>query len=395
MMYRKKTSRSRVLKVLYFLPLIGVCLAATARTQINYVEKSASSEAKVTDLPADVQEMPRDSVVMKKTLSTSIISSDVSTADGDITKMTDTLTVYGDVNVEVPATWTKIYADTTVVRVDKIRDNAIYILNGERVTYAQISALKGSDIKDIKIWKDTDAVEKFGVEGKNGVMEIWTKSKGETSESDDAPKQKDRGVSIQVKSLNGAISIDSVLVIVDGERIASSDINKIDPETIASLLVLKDVQAVIRYGSDAKHGAIVITTKKGRANDIQSMVEEVKKMQSQINSGEYVEKLRAAIPLLKESAVGHLKESWLDVDGNEFDGQQWTNLDRLVRENRETGEKTIIQIKGFELDGVRMSRGDVLKESNLGRFSILYISDNGILYAISPDYYEKYGLPKK
>ena len=52
------------------------------------------------------------------------------------------------------------------------------------------------------------------------------------------------------------------LIVVDGIVTSDIDINKIDPETIGSIKVLKDEPAIEKYGEKAKDGVIEITTKK-------------------------------------------------------------------------------------------------------------------------------------
>ena len=55
-------------------------------------------------------------------------------------------------------------------------------------------------------------------------------------------------------------SADSVLVLLDGKEIPS--VQGVDPATIESINVLRDQEAVRKYGKKASHGAIEITSKK-------------------------------------------------------------------------------------------------------------------------------------
>ena len=52
------------------------------------------------------------------------------------------------------------------------------------------------------------------------------------------------------------------LVYVDGKEIPFENMSKVDPKTIDRMDVLKDNQAVDKYGEKAKNGVILITTKK-------------------------------------------------------------------------------------------------------------------------------------
>jgi len=53
-----------------------------------------------------------------------------------------------------------------------------------------------------------------------------------------------------------------VLTILDGEIITNEQLKAIDPNTIESITVLKDKNAISLYGEKAKNGVILITTKK-------------------------------------------------------------------------------------------------------------------------------------
>ena len=56
--------------------------------------------------------------------------------------------------------------------------------------------------------------------------------------------------------------IDNVLYILDGKEATSEDINGLDPNTIESISVLKDDNAVKLYGEKGKNGVIIIKTKR-------------------------------------------------------------------------------------------------------------------------------------
>ena len=51
------------------------------------------------------------------------------------------------------------------------------------------------------------------------------------------------------------------LIILD-DKIITSPLNSISPETIESIVVLKDLNAISKYGDEGKNGVLIITTKK-------------------------------------------------------------------------------------------------------------------------------------
>ena len=61
--------------------------------------------------------------------------------------------------------------------------------------------------------------------------------------------------------INMKEGMDKALYVVDGIKQKSDDLNKIDPNTIATVDVLKGEAAIRLYGDDAKNGVVIISTK--------------------------------------------------------------------------------------------------------------------------------------
>ena len=66
------------------------------------------------------------------------------------------------------------------------------------------------------------------------------------------------------------------LYVLDGVVVDKFDINKIDPETIESIKVLKDEPAIKEYGEKGKDGVIEITTKKNNSPGSQKKMSDLK-----------------------------------------------------------------------------------------------------------------------
>lgn len=64
-------------------------------------------------------------------------------------------------------------------------------------------------------------------------------------------------------------SMDSALCIVDGKKVSHEEIDKLSPDQIKSVTVLKGKMAVEKYGDEAKGGALLISTKE--SDDTQPM----------------------------------------------------------------------------------------------------------------------------
>ncbi|MGL2967299.1 hypothetical protein [Flavobacterium sp. XGLA_31] len=81
----------------------------------------------------------------------------------------------------------KYYSDQYIQGIDIISDcysynqktkaNPLYIVDGKEVTEEFIRDLKPEDVDSITVLKDKSAVDKYGVKGKNGVLEIKLKKK--------------------------------------------------------------------------------------------------------------------------------------------------------------------------------------------------------------------------
>lgn len=381
MMCRKKSNRGRVLRALYLLPLVGACLALNARTQVDYVEKVTSSSVKVTDLLADDQIMAKESVVEEiATYSDSVLQS------RDMALNDDTI---------------------PVVRIDEIRDSIIYVLDGERVKFAQINALNPSEIKTVRVLKDQEAVSKYGEEGKRGVMEIETKSTKDpvvlgTPATEEEMKN---GPAIRIRSINGEVSLDSILVLIDGVQKTVKDIDEIDPLTILSFSVLRDKDAIPLYGDEAKNGVIIITTKKSEDNTESS----IKPYVMSDSMRDYLEEIQTRPELNKEdllSAMEQMKKtqaqlkeikinvpSYYDAEGNVVDNIK--QVQKCVFTDLLTGKKTEVVVKKYMINDEPVTEKDihnfnelastfnVKEDGTLCVYTLQYLVDKGMLNGFS------------
>jgi hypothetical protein len=132
----------------------------------------------------------------------------------------------------------------------------LYLVDGVVVTEAEATILNPEAIKSINVLKDNPAIEKYGKKGKNGVVEITTRKNDKEFENAAFPQH-----SMPPTVYNLKDSENPPLVIIDGE-IKAVDVDKIDPETIESVNVLKDKIATDKYGEKAKDGVIEVKTRK-------------------------------------------------------------------------------------------------------------------------------------
>src|SRR5690606_20905946 len=82
-----------------------------------------------------------------------------------------------------------------------------------------------------------------------------------TSGSGDVSK----GETIRLRGTSSLTGSSSPFVVIDG--VPGMNINSVAPQDIESISVLKDASAAAIYGSRSAGGVILITTKKGKANN--------------------------------------------------------------------------------------------------------------------------------
>lgn len=125
-----------------------------------------------------------------------------------------------------------------------VGEKPLYILDGNEITQEQLNKVLSPDnIESISVLKDASATKIYGEKAKNGVVVITSKKA--------AAKEK------EAKS-----TPNDALWILDGKEMAKEQIQKLNPDSIQSMNVLKGEGAVKKYGDKGKKGVIEITTKK-------------------------------------------------------------------------------------------------------------------------------------
>ena len=169
-----------------------------------------------------------------------------------------------------------IIKDNVVVRSGKGKVNSYVISRGD----GEVIELKGDDKKTIFIGKDkdgtifeheidedTDEIIWKDKDGKITTSKAKSKGKGSgglwISKDEDDSKvftSVGKGASIFISDADGDGK--DPLIIVDGKEVKNKKVKDLDPDTIASINVLKGEAAEKKYGKKAKNGVIEITTKK-------------------------------------------------------------------------------------------------------------------------------------
>ena len=245
MMLNKKSSRKGAWKALYVLPLVGISLAATAETKVDYqYEPQETFKARIVEV--------HDTTDVKV-----IKISNESQAHIPI------VGVYGailadDQYFEKQAEKVKVILDNAGVNPN---DKPIYIIDGQvQGDDFDINCLNPNFIGKVVVWTPENAEKEFGEKGKNGVVEITAK------EPVTIDSTVDGSVKVQYIGADGTLEGSEVpqpLYVIDGQVMPEDyNLNAINPEDIESISVLKDGKQTEVYGERAKDGVVSITLKK-------------------------------------------------------------------------------------------------------------------------------------
>ncbi len=138
----------------------------------------------------------------------------------------------------------------------------LYIIDGVR-SGTKIPHLVPDSIVTINVSKGDRATSLYGIEAKNGVIEITTKSNIALRTSGGTAPVTVRGYydpsSTQKISLG---DIDKELIFLDGKEITKTELDQIKVSSIGTIDIYKGSSAEAKYGEKAKRGVVVITTKK-------------------------------------------------------------------------------------------------------------------------------------
>jgi len=226
MISKKKSPKWAAVKAMFLLPLSMFAVAAFATEEASTVFEPVS-EIKITDF------IQKDTIKVKKDIRVFVMNNKT-----DSTSKMNVSTVTSKVGDSL---------------------NVLVFVDGVEKDMDVIKKMDSKDIAEIRVLKHEKAIEQYGDKAKNGVIIVSTKV---------INTNKDKNVNSETKVVvNIKEGMDNALYVVDGIPQKSGDLNKIDPNTIASMNVLKGKAATRLYGEDAKNGVIIISTKSPDSKD--------------------------------------------------------------------------------------------------------------------------------
>ena len=262
MMLNQKSSRMSAWKALYVIPLVGISLAATAETKVDYQYEGQEPEAMADTLVGkDNKNSFREKnlsegrfIIDEEANSITMIYFDHN--GNELRSQHKGMPLGQDEyyfhngNMATPAAYEIYLKEEGAVTFTTYRSNGKKILgivtpNNNYVTGVWDATKHPDEQETVYHMKD----KQYKVRG-GKYVEI------------EAPK-------IKVRDANGnevKVSESNLVYVINGERMPEGfDLNTIDPATITSMEVLKTEKALQEYGTDK--GVIVITTDPSKANE--------------------------------------------------------------------------------------------------------------------------------
>lgn len=222
-------------------------------------------------------------------------------------------------------------------------------VDGVEISANDFANLDQYDIASMTVFKDAALINKYGETGKTAAIEIITIS-GEKKSSDNvsvgsmviAKDGDDKSNKIELtytpdksdKVTLGKLNSDQPqpLFVVDGKIL--ENINKIDPNNIESITVLKDASAQTLYGSKGKDGVILVTTKTFAEKNPDALKTDIKKI---INGEVSKERIRQdSVKTLKGGQVNQIKVTGYKKSADDFYATtlQQEKLKKFLNDNK-------------------------------------------------------------
>ena len=258
MMLNKKSSRMSAWKALYVIPLVGISLAATAETKVDYQYEDQQPEA-VVDTPVD-----KDS---KKSFKEKNVSE--ARLIIDETNNAVTMIYYGLDGKEYKAEWSGLNLSENVYMVNGtvVTDKTLFDKEaaGENVVVLNSYLKNGKKVMAV-VTPDRQFVGGKAHLEINGNIVTYEDPQNVVVENVENANNAVRIGSMDENGNEVDVDMNDIVFVVNGERMPEGfDLNTIDPKTIASMEVLKTEKALQEYGTDK--GVIVITTDPSKANE--------------------------------------------------------------------------------------------------------------------------------
>jgi len=278
MLTNNKKPRFSYIRRLIVLPLLAIVVVLFAfRNEEQRANNSLSMASVVENVIKSAYQKPLADSASEKT----------NNRDTVIFKK-DTVVVNGGSRILIVKDGGEVSIKTTVsnsiLNTSPLLRKALIIIDGKKASNTVLEALDPNQIKTIDILKDESAVALYGEEGRNGVVQIRTKSFAGLNDETMAIRDSITGgifsgtFSGRIPDLAATVRLvkkypdtlgwikdqfgepinNQPLVMVDGVK---GELRYLKPSEISSVNVLKGKSAIGKYGEDGKNGVIEVITK--------------------------------------------------------------------------------------------------------------------------------------
>jgi N-acetylmuramoyl-L-alanine amidase len=182
------------------------------------------------------------------------------------------LTVVADTMPQGGVKTGKVVMQMNVSKTDT--EPVLVIVNGQKMEVQKLNGMTITADSAVYYQKnDSYAIKQFGNDARNGVIIL-------NSAEITTPTEVKRTVTVKYQDLDSvpSISVRKTLIVIDGKSYGQGVLNDKDalnnmlsPSDIATINVISGKEAEKLYGSDGKQGAMVIVTKKGIADGMASV----------------------------------------------------------------------------------------------------------------------------
>jgi TonB family protein len=291
MMLHKESKSSHLLKLLALIPIVGIALALNARTVTHYVydepqkQQPVKKGKKAGTIKVNGQEIKvveQDDIVTMEGEADRDLTPDIQKPES--VEMPNGMAVDAQEKVFDVVEQMPEYPGGVQALLEYLQTNVRYPEEAEkqnlegRVILTFVVGKDGS-IRNAKVVKSVDPLLDAEALRVINAMPNWkpgrqngkpvavkytvplsfhlddADTEGELVKSTGSDTSKPTAIHISGTTEN-------LLIIVDGKEMSAEKMRRIDPKTIDRIEVLKDEDAIKRYGEKAKEGVILITTKK-------------------------------------------------------------------------------------------------------------------------------------
>ena len=251
MMLNQKSSRMSAWKALYVIPLVGISLAATAETKVDYQYEDQQHVAVADTLDGkDSKKSFREKNLYEGRLIVDEANSAV------------TMIYYGLDGKEYTAEWSGLNLNENVYMINGtvVTDKTLFDKEaaGENVVVLNSYLKNGKKVMAV-VTPDRPFVGGKAHLEINGNIVTYEDPQNVVVENVENANNAVRIGSVDENGNEVDVDMNDIVFVVNGERMPEGfDLNTIDPATITSMEVLKTEKALQEYGTD--EGVIVITT---------------------------------------------------------------------------------------------------------------------------------------